>query len=160
MPGLARYAARRRLARCLVGSVILHALILPPLLLSARPGQPAVMIPLDIVVLADQTAGPPQPAAAVVPLQEAGAPSTPAAPPIGIAPSQKPPDELDIKLRALAELRQPSVDTHLSKKDLGVARQSAMSEEAAPGSYAPCCEARVRRARFPCCAPIDRRGRR
>ena len=44
-------------------------------------------------------------------------------------------DELDIKLHALAELRQPSVDTHLSKKDLGLARQSAMSEEAEPGSY-------------------------
>jgi hypothetical protein len=52
-----------------------------------------------------------------------------------VTPSRKPPDELDIKLHALAELRQPSVDTHLSKRDIGLARQSAMSEEAEPGSY-------------------------
>jgi hypothetical protein len=133
-------AARERgrrdwFASWIVGSAILHALILPPLLLSTRPGQPAVIIPLDIVVLADQTAGPQQPDSAIVPLQEAGAPATPTAPPVGVTPSRKPPDELDIKLHALAELRQPSVDTHLSKKDLGLARQSAMSEEAEPGSY-------------------------
>lgn len=71
-----------------------------------------------------------------MPLQEAGAPATPASPPLGVTPSQKRPDEFDIKLHALVELRLPSVDTHLSKKDLGLARQSAMSEEAEPGSYA------------------------
>jgi hypothetical protein len=120
----------------LVYSAVLHALILPPLFLSVQPGKPAVIIPLDIIVLADQTAGPPQPTTAVVPLQEAGAPATPASPPVGIAPTQKPADELDIKLHALSQLRQPSVDTHLSKKELGLARLSAMSEEAAPGSYA------------------------
>jgi hypothetical protein len=120
----------------IIASAILHVLVLPPLILSARPGPSAVIIPLDIVVLAERTAGPPQPDAAVVPLQQAGAPATAAAPPVGIAPSPKPPDELDIKLHALAELRQPSADTHLSKKDLGLARQSAMSEEADSGSYA------------------------
>lgn len=127
---------RGRFGSTIICSAILHALVLPPLLLSARPGPPAIVIPLDIVVLADGTAGPPQPDTAVVPLQKASAPATPAAPPVGIAPSQKPPDELDMKLHALAELRQPSTDTHLSKKDLGLARLSAMSEEAAPGSYA------------------------
>jgi hypothetical protein len=120
----------------IVGSAILHALILPPLLLLTRPGQPAVIIPLDIIVLADQTTGPQQPDAVIVPLQEAGALATPAAPPVGGTPSQKPPDEIDIKLHALAELRQPSVNTHLSKKDLGLARQSAMGEEAEAGPYA------------------------
>ena len=120
----------------IVGSAILHALILPPLLLSTCPGQPAVIIPLDIVVLADQTTGRQQPDTAIVPMLEAGALIPPAVPPVGVTPSQKPPDELDIKLHALAELRQPSVDTDLSKKDLGVARQSAMSEEAEPRSYA------------------------
>jgi hypothetical protein len=60
----------------IVGSAILHALILPPLLLSTHPGQPVVIIPLDIVVLADLTTGPQQPDTAIVPLQEAGA-STP-----------------------------------------------------------------------------------
>ncbi len=72
----------------IVGSAILHALILPPLLLSTHPGQPAIIIPLDIVVLADQTAGPEQPDTAIVPLQEAGAPTPPAAPPVGVTPSQ------------------------------------------------------------------------
>jgi hypothetical protein len=119
----------------IVGSAILHALILPPLLLSTPSGQPAVIIPLDIVVLADQSTGRQQPDTAIVPMQEAGAPTTPAVPPVGVTPLQKPPDELDIKLHALAELRQPSVDTHPSKKDLGLARRSAMSEEAEPASY-------------------------
>lgn len=120
----------------IVYSAILHALILPPLLLSVQPGKSFIIVPLDIVVLADQTAGPPQPIAAAVPAQEAGAPATPATPPVGITPSPKPPDELDIKLHALAELRQPSIDTHLSKKELGLAPVSAMSDEAAPGPSA------------------------
>ncbi len=119
-----------------VYSAILHVLALSPLLLSVPPDASAIIIPLDVIVLADQTEGPPQPNAAVVPLKEAGAPSTPAAPPIGVARSQKSPDELDVKLHALAELRQPSSDTHLSKKELGLAGLSAMSEDAEPGSRA------------------------
>jgi hypothetical protein len=125
-----------RLGFWLLCSAILHGLILPPLLLSARPENPSLVIPLDIVVLADETAGPPLPDKAVVPLQEAGMLSSPAVQPVGIAPSKERPDDLDIKLHALAELRQPSVDTQLSKKELGLARMSAMSDDAAPGSYA------------------------
>ena len=64
----------------IIGSAVLHALILPPLLLSTNPGQPAVIIPLDIVVLADRTTGPQQPDTAIVPLQEAGALTLPGAP--------------------------------------------------------------------------------
>jgi hypothetical protein len=120
----------------LLCSAILHGLVLPPLFLSAQPGDPTVIIPLDLVVLADETAGPPQPDTAIVPQREAGVPSSPAAPPVGIAPSKEPPDELDVKLHALANLRQPSLDAHLSKKELGLARMSAMSDDAAPASYA------------------------
>jgi colicin import membrane protein len=127
---------RGRFGMWLLCSAILHALILPPLLLSSRPGQPALIIPLDVVVLADETKGPPRPETAVVPVQEAGMASSPAVPPAGVTSAKKPPDDFDIKLHALAQLRQPSVDTHLSKKTLGLASLSATSDNAAPGSYA------------------------
>jgi hypothetical protein len=127
---------RDRVGFWLLCSAILHGLVLPPLFLSARPDSPALVIPMDIVVLADETAGPPQPDAAIVPQQEAGMPSSPAVEPAGIAPSKDRPDDLDIKLHALAKLRQPSLDTHLSKKQLGLARMSAMADDAAPASYA------------------------
>jgi len=127
---------RERFGVWLFCSAILRILILPPLLLSSRPVKIALVIPLDIVMLADATAGPAQPDAALVPQEEAGAQSSPAAPPIGAAPAKNPPDELDLKLHALAQLRQPSVDTHLSKKELGLSRMAAMSEDATPGPHA------------------------
>jgi hypothetical protein len=127
---------RDRFGVWLICSVILHALILPPLFLSAQPDESSLIIPLDLVVLADATAGPHQPDLSLVPQQQAGAPSTPATPPLGRAPAKDPPDELDAKLHALAQLRQPSLDTHLSKKDLGLSRMAAMNEDAAPGPYA------------------------
>jgi hypothetical protein len=127
---------RDRLGFWLLCSAILHGLILPPLFLSAHPDNPSLIIPMDLVVLADETAGPPQPDAAIVPQQQAGMPSSPAAEPAGIAPSKEPPDDLDIKLHALAKLRQPSLAADLSKKELGLARISAMADDAAAGPYA------------------------
>lgn len=127
---------RDRFGVWLLCSMALHALVLPPLFLSAQPGKPSLIIPLDMVVLADATAGPLQPDPSLVPQQQAGARSTPATPPVGVVPTKEPPDELDVKLHALAQLRQPSMDTRLSKKDLGLSRMAAMNEDAAPGSYA------------------------
>lgn len=127
---------RERFGVWLLCSAILHILILPPLLLWSRPGKIALVVPLDLVMLADATAGPAQPDVALVPQEQAGGPSSPAAPPIGAVPAKKPPDELDTKLHALAQLRQPSVDTHLSKKELGLSGMAAMSEDATPRPHA------------------------
>ena len=117
-------------------SVILHGLILP--LLLSTPDRAAMPpdVPMDVVVLADVTASPSQPVKAAAPQQQAGLESLPAAKPIGAKPSTERPDDLEMKLHALAKLRQPSLDTHSAEKSLGLSRLSATSNEAVSGPYA------------------------
>lgn len=91
---------------------------------------------MDIVLLADETTSQPQPVTAPAPQQQAGILSSPSAMPIGASPSNQRPDDLQMKLHALAKLRQPSVDTHLSEKSLGLSQLSATSNDAAVGPYA------------------------
>jgi len=117
-------------------SVILHGLILP--LFLSTPDRTATPpdVPMDVVVVADVTASPSQPVKAAAPQQQAGLESLPAAEPIGAKPSTERPDDLEMKLHALAKLRQPSLDTHLAEKSLGLSRLSATSNEAIAGPYA------------------------
>jgi hypothetical protein len=126
---------RGRAGLALLCSLALHGLVLP-LIWTGPARTTTLVIPLDIVMLADETAGSAQPEVAPVPQQQAGQFSTPAVEPAGITPSPKPPDQLEIKLHALANLRQPSLDTHLAEKQTGLSRLSAMSTDAAPGPYA------------------------
>jgi hypothetical protein len=119
-----------------LGAVILHGLILT-IFLSTHDHTPTPPdIPMDVVVLADETASPPQPVKAPAPQQQAGIPSSPAAEPIGASPSNERPDDLEMKLHALAKLQQPSIDTHLSQKNLGLSQMAATSTDAAAGPYA------------------------
>jgi hypothetical protein len=129
---------RRRVyfAAGLFCSVILHGLIL--LVFLSRHDRTATPpdIPMDIVLLADETTSPPQPVTAPAPQQRAGILAPTAAMPIGASPSNQRPDDLEMKLHELAKLRQPSVDTHLSEKNLGLSQLSATSNDAAAGPYA------------------------
>ena len=93
-------------------------------------------VPMDVVVLADETASSPQPITAPAPQQRAGIPSSPAAEPIGASPSNEHPDDLEMKLHALAKLQQPSVATHLAEKNLGLSQLSATSKDAVARPYA------------------------
>jgi hypothetical protein len=120
----------------LLCSAVLHGLILALwFVLTREPKDDSAYFPVEIA-LADQTASPQQPVEAIVPQQKAGAPSSPAAEPRGATPSNKRPDDLEIKLHTLAKLRQPSLDTHLSERNTGLSRMSATSDDAATGSYA------------------------
>ena len=97
-----------------------------------------VIIPVDIVRLADITASPPQPRQAVVPQQQAAPPASPEAKPAALSPAQaRPvPDDLEIKLRRLADLRQPPLDQDLARTGEGLSRRNATRADAAPGSEA------------------------
>jgi hypothetical protein len=120
----------------LVFSVALHALALSTfivmLAVAAKPDDALLVVPVDIVQFADETAGPLVPDKGNVPQQESAPPSSPVAKPADLSPSEKlpPPDDLEIKLRKLAQLRQPIVDTHLSEKGEGLSRASVMRQEA------------------------------
>src|ERR1039458_5058856 len=101
---------------------------------TAQPRDVLLAIPVNIVELSDETTGPPQPDKALVPQQRAAEPSSPVAEPVGISRLTKPPlpDALETKLRMLAKLQQPVVDTHLLEKEVGRSRISAMRDEALP----------------------------
>lgn len=123
-------------------SVILHVLALLLFFSMHRgAGEPRDVfriVPVNVVELADETTGPPQPEKAQVPEQKAGMASSPASQPAGVAPSKTrpPPDELEVKLRALAKLRQPSIGTHLSEKNIGQSNVTATGDDTVPGSTA------------------------
>jgi len=117
-------------------SAVLHGFMLLAFLSTHDRTVTSPDIPMDVVVLADETASPPQPVTAPAPQQQAGIPSSPAAQPIGASRSNEHPDDLEMKLHALAKLRQPSVATHLAEKNLGLSQLSATSKDAVAGPYA------------------------
>jgi hypothetical protein len=119
----------------LLGSVMLHGFILALCFVLARTPKDdySDYFPVEIV-LADQTASPRQADKAIVPQQEAGTPSLPAAQPPGAAPSNNHPDDLEIKLHRLAQLQQPNIDLHVPARNAGLSRMSATSADAAAGS--------------------------
>ena len=123
----------------LVISVVLHALALSVLIvglgLAAIPADIPLVVPVDIVQLANETVGPKAPDQASIPQQKAAAPSSPDTIPVDLSPSKKqpPPDDLEIKLRRLAQLREPIVDPHLPQQGNGLSRIAATRPDAALG---------------------------
>jgi len=123
----------------LVVSVVLHALVLSAIVLALgvaadRTDAPLV-VPVNIVELGHQTVGPRERVKADLPEQKAAPLSSPDAKPVDLSARQKqpPPDDLQIKLRKLAQLREPMVDTDLARKGEGLSRVSAMRPDAALG---------------------------
>ena len=120
-------------------SAVLHALALVALIvvlgLAADPVDIPLVVPVDIVQLANETVGPKAPDQASIPQQKAAAPSSPNAMPIDLSPLKKqpPPDDLEIKLRRLAQLREPIVDPHLPQQGDGLSRIAATRPDAALG---------------------------
>ena len=106
-------------------------------------------IPVDLVILSEETQSPPQQQIAKVPQQVKSAlpqPNVPRAPtpeasspipPEGVAPLMKQPlpDALDAKLHALALLRQPDTDAS-AEESPGLSNLSATSNGAKPGAFA------------------------
>jgi len=134
--------AERRLGTGLVVSLVLHALAVSALILilgwAANPIDIPLVVPVNIVQLANETVSPKAPEQASIPQQKAAAPSSPDAIPVTLSPSktQPPPDELEVKLRRLAQLREPIVDPHLPQQGEGLSRIAATRPDAMLGSEA------------------------
>ncbi len=130
---------QRSFSAGLVVSVVLHVLALSALIiwlgLAAVPVDIPLVVPVNIVQLANETVGPRAPDQANLPQQKAAAPSSPDAIPVDLSPLKRPlpPDDLEVKLRKLAELRQPILDQNLSTKGEGLSRISATRPDAALG---------------------------
>jgi hypothetical protein len=134
-------AKRRKIGAGVAFSILLHGLALAALIFilkdTAAPVDSLLVIPVDIAVLTNRTAGPIEPKKADLPREISALPSSPAAKSATIVQQEKnpPPDDLEVKLRKLARLREPLVNTHISNKGEGLARVSAMREQAAVGSH-------------------------
>jgi hypothetical protein len=120
-------------AVALLCSIILHALMLLPILLMLDRAAATVVIPVDVVLLADQAADASRPEPAALPEKEGPATSTPATVPLGTMRSEARPDELELKLQRLARLRQP--DTDSSGSDAKPPRVAAMNGNGGPDPY-------------------------
>ena len=123
-------------------SVALHALALTTLVvalgLAASPTEQLVIVPADIVRLADTAISPKQPDKADVAQRQVAAPATPSVTSNALSPvaTRPPPDALEIKLRKLAALRQPLIDQNLARRGEGLSHISAMKQDAEPGMNA------------------------
>jgi hypothetical protein len=129
--GHARAAGERSvLAAGLLCSGALHGLLLAALLLSRGMTAATYVIPVDVVLVNETTAGPLQPDATVGPPQKEAIAPLPEDPTLsGIPSSDKPPDPLEQKLERLAELRE--MDTHppLPKNNAGSLHASRASSD-------------------------------
>ena len=123
----------------LVVSVVLHELGLSGLIvglgLAANPVDIPLVVPVNIIQLANETVSPKAPDQASIPQQKAAAPSSPDAIPVDLSPLKRPPppDDLEVKLRRLAQLREPIVDPHMPQQGEGLARIVATRPDAALG---------------------------
>ena len=130
---------QRNFSAGFVVSLVLHALALVALIvglwLAAIPVDIPLVVPVDIVQLANETVSPKAPNQASIPQQKAAAPSSLDAVPIDLSPLKRPPppDDLEVKLRRLAELREPIVDPHLPQQGEGLSRKAATRPDAALG---------------------------
>ena len=138
-------ACARRIRPGVIGSLLLHGLLV--LLLLDRmipPETQARIVPVDLVFAAEETKAPPPPQAQAAPprpqqpQQKAGTPkpkppqvATLEPPPSlkGIVPppSQPPIDALQLRLEALAKLKQPQTDSRL-KAGAGAAGRNASGD--------------------------------
>jgi hypothetical protein len=138
----AREGRRRKFGAGLALSVVLHGLAFAALIFilkgAAAPLDSSLVVPVDIVQLADQIAGPIEPKTAIVPKEKSGPPSSPPTKSVALAPHamKPPPSDLEVKLRKLAQLREPVVDTHISQNGEGLSRVSTMRERTAFGAHA------------------------
>ena len=130
---------QRNFSAGLVVSVVLHALALSALIvglgLAANPVDIPLVVPVNIIQLANETVSPKAPDQASIPQQKAAAPSSPDAIPVDLSPLKMPPppDDLEVKLRRLAQLREPIVDPHLPQQGEGLSRIAATRPDAALG---------------------------
>jgi hypothetical protein len=136
--GFAVVGLRKRSAGFVL-SIGLHALALSALALAlgmaAPPSESPLVVPVNIVQLSAHTAGPIEPQKANVPQQMAAPLSSPNAKPTALSQlASRPPDHLEIKLRKLAELREPPLDQSLSQKGEGLSRISATRRDAVRAS--------------------------
>jgi hypothetical protein len=134
--GVSRKGQRAGLAGGFLGSVALHGLILLPLVLMLDRAATTLVIPVDVVLLSDQTTGSPPPDTAIAPQKEVEAASSPEPVPLGMAPSDEHPDDLEQKLRRLANLRQPGLDTRLAKTETTPSPVAPMRTDVVGQSYA------------------------
>jgi hypothetical protein len=104
-------------------SVVLHGLILLPFVLERHGTVTNIVIPVEVVVLADQTAN-----SEYAPQKEVGATSSPGAVPLGVSSLDERPDDFELKLQRLAELRQPGMDARISNSHVSPKRAAPMSD--------------------------------
>jgi len=122
-----------------VVSVVLHALALSALIiglgLAASPLDIPLVVPVRIIRLANETVGPKAVDQQSIPQQQAAAPSSANATPVELSPLKRPPppDDLEVKLRNLAQLREPIVDPHLPQQGEGLSRVAAARPDATLG---------------------------
>jgi hypothetical protein len=128
----ARGAGERSvLATGLIYSGALHGLLLAALLLNRGMTAATYVIPVDVVLVNETTAGPLQPDATVGPPQkEVIAPLPEDSTRSGIPSPDKPADPLEQKLERLAELREMDEHRPLPKSDMGSLRASRASSDA------------------------------
>ena len=130
--GHARVAGERSvLATGLLCSGVLHGFLLAALLLTRGMTTATYVIPVDVVLVNETTAGPLQPNATVGPPQkETIAPLPEDSTLSGIPSPDKPADPLEQKLERLAELREPDEHRPLPNSDARSLHASSASSDA------------------------------
>jgi hypothetical protein len=127
---IADLSGEERPANSTVGllcSVVLHAAVLLPIILLAGREAITQIIPLDVIVVGDQSGEPPSPERMSAPQKVAGSDASPAAT-SEVAPADPQPDPLDLKLQRLAKLRQSGSDPNISQSAASPSRVAPMSQ--------------------------------
>jgi hypothetical protein len=106
-------------------SIALHGIVLLPLVLERRDAATINVVPVEVVLLADETAEPARSSEAQI-----GTTSSQAAGPPGGSPSDEPRDELESKLQRLAKLRLPGTGARISNNLAGPSLGSSASDNA------------------------------
>ena len=137
-----RQKLRQKFSLGFAVSVGLHLAALAIFILAlgyaAAPSETVAIIPVSIVRLANEPASPSQAHQSNITQEETALAASPEAKPVALAP-QKPrpaPDDLEIKLQNLADLRQPLMDQNLVGKSEDISRQSTRRPDVAAGSEA------------------------
>ena len=128
---IADLSGQERPAKSALGvvcSVALHALVLVPIILMAGREAITQIIPLDVIVVGDQSGDPPSPERMFAPQKEAGSEASPAAATSEIAPVEPQPDPFELKLQRLAKLRQSGSDPNLSQSAASPSRVAPLSQ--------------------------------
>jgi hypothetical protein len=125
----------------IIGSFLLHGLVLLlVLVLVPRDGAPinsTPFVPVDIVQLSEETTAPTAFNHAAVPQDQAAKGALSAPRPEGVAPNKtrEPRDELDIKLKKLAQLRRPTSDLKIDNEATSDVTATSNDTNAGPAVY-------------------------